>query len=199
MGEKKIKILPTWDDLRGKVWWQIFSVGGPAIIGLIWQWMHGASRTEIGWTAIGVIVLMYLILFLVWSIRSRRTPVNQTPVFQDGSPAANPTPIPQPAKPEKLLGFKAVRTENPSAVSLMYGCDIVVENLDAHEAAKAVNVQIASFEPPPKEFYGQDIASPIPADFPIRLEANAGTTIGPGSDLRFELFKLIRTSKYPDN
>jgi len=98
----------------------------------------------------------------------------------------------------QILGFKAITTKNESGVAVRYACEIEIKNLDDHEAAKGVTVRLASIEPKPREFEASQIASPHPTDFPIRLEPKDGTpSIAPGSDLRFELFKLIRRGPLP--
>ena len=85
-GKRKIKIFATWDEMRPGFWRWAIGVLIIAMSNAFLRWKDGASKDEIAWAAISVMIVAYLLFSIISIIRSKRKAEKQSCEFKPLSP-----------------------------------------------------------------------------------------------------------------
>jgi hypothetical protein len=147
----------------------------------IYSWLKGASRKEIGWTAIAGILLVYLIAYIIWRVRSQR---KKHEAKEQVSVAA--------------IQITAERCETTPGIGKEYFCEIRVANLP--KETSQIAAFLTSWTPLPSEQIHHKMPHtkriPTSADFPILLPELEKDMNCPGVR-RFKCFHMPREGSEP--
>jgi hypothetical protein len=183
MGENQNRILPTWPELRGHVWAQVLFkclqwgwVVTLALIAWVGEWIRGASRKEIGWVLITIIVVGYAAAWF-FGLKILRKYKN---------------------KKTETVQISAERCETKLRIGKEYVCEIHVSNLPKESGN--ITAFLTSWIPAPSEQIQHKISHteriPKSTDFPILLPTIEDDPKQP-EIRRFKCFHMSQEGKEP--